>query len=86
MEILSSAMIIAPRRSSKALVWWSLLPIGFLCTPERYLWYEAAHLLRALTPLDINSDDESPSTISLDALRDSNKTEAEKIAREKKNK
>jgi hypothetical protein len=37
--------------------------------------------LHAPTPPDINLDDESPSAISLDALRDLNKTEAEKTTR-----
>jgi hypothetical protein len=42
--------------------------------------------LRAPTPPDINSDDESSSAISPDALKDPNKTEAKKTMREKKNK
>jgi hypothetical protein len=39
--------------------------------------------LRAPTPPDINSDDEGPSAISLDALGDPNETEAEKTARKR---
>jgi hypothetical protein len=42
--------------------------------------------LRAPTPPDVNSDDETTSVISPDALKTSNETEVEKTAREKKNK
>jgi hypothetical protein len=42
--------------------------------------------LRAPTPPDVNSDDETTSAISPDALRTPNETEAEKTAMEKKNK
>jgi hypothetical protein len=42
--------------------------------------------LRAPTSPDIDSDDESPSAISSDALGDLNETEDEKTMREKKNK
>jgi hypothetical protein len=42
--------------------------------------------LHAPTLPDINSDDESPSATSPDALRDPNETEAEKTVRVKKNK
>jgi hypothetical protein len=42
--------------------------------------------LHAPTPPDVNSDDETTSAISPDALRTPNETEAEKTAREKKNK
>jgi hypothetical protein len=43
-------------------------------------------LVHAPTPPDVNSDDETTSTISLDALETSNEIEAKKTAREKKNK
>jgi hypothetical protein len=42
--------------------------------------------LHAPTPPDVNSDDETTSVISPDALGALNETKAEKIAREKKNK
>jgi hypothetical protein len=42
--------------------------------------------MRPLTTPCSNSDDESPSAISLDALKAPNETEAEKTTREKKNK
>jgi hypothetical protein len=42
--------------------------------------------LRAPTPLDVNSDDETTSAISPDALGTPNETEVEKTTREKKNK
>jgi hypothetical protein len=44
METLSPTMIMAPRRSLKALVQRSLLLTGFQGTLGKYLWYEVAHL------------------------------------------
>jgi hypothetical protein len=42
--------------------------------------------VHAPTPPDVNSDDETTSTISPDALKTLNETEAKKTTREKKNK